>query len=321
MLTEGDTLCVSFPREHENEGYFFARVLSVGVNGRMVTYGCNQETGGVLPDFLDSDGVGALRYEDAVRFNDYFWNDTTIPHPHTGGFSKIVVTHATRGALQIVGTYVLSSIVTLYSKKPIYRKVKVTDRVVTHMWPSNQDKYVFGNFDQMNERGGKFGYAVAEVSSPWPHYIRDFLVNGLPASIFSYATKAQPGAAIEVLQSSAEESSDEAAEESDTERAGAPPSGTRTESAAGVASSNASDAGDSAGAAARRSGRALKPTVRSAIDPETAHSMLNKAEKDKRMKENKRRQENEAKRKEKRKREREDREGGAAGAGGGARLR
>ncbi len=42
--------------------------------------------------------------------------------------------------------------------------------------------------------GGIHGYAVAQESSLWPHYIREFVINGQPGKIFSHAIKAPPSA-------------------------------------------------------------------------------------------------------------------------------
>jgi hypothetical protein len=202
-LEKGDPLCISFDPNDQKEGYFHATVVSVCDDE--VTYGTNINTGGVFNCFLDANGVGKLghseailngvgklSYSEALLFHMDFVNNRNIPHPHPGSFGSFEITHATRGAFQIVGTYELTDMKTLWSLKPIYRKKIKASNQVEFMWPSKQDKWVFGNFSQMNEKGGTLGYAVAQHSSLWPHYTRDFVIEGHPARIFSYATKQQP---------------------------------------------------------------------------------------------------------------------------------
>ena len=280
-LKPGDVLCLCHPPEHEQEAFCFATIVALvsRVGQETVTYTCDRRTQGLLDDGTH----GEMSYEEALLCRQAVINEKYIREPHTGPFIEVIVTHSAAdwGAVSgLMGTYRLCDLVTHGSDgktRPVFRKNVTIQAVVSYLWCSVEDKWVFGTFYQMHEDGGKKGFAVAVKSTLWAHYTQDFLIEGNERKIFMYAKKSEPQSPIDLRFS--EDEDDTAA--------------SVTASAAGTAASDAgaSDAGTSAALVkpSRVSSRPKKQTERARPDEETQLSMMRAQDRNSREKDKKRR--------------------------------
>lgn len=180
-LSKGDVLIASYDPDDCREGWCTAKIESED-NRVRVKFSCHRNREGQL----DGKASGEFTRAKALLFRRAFIDQVPIPRPHSGPFSAVVVTHATKDPVALVGWYKYTS--ERKGGKPVYVKDEATN-FVTFLWCSPAGPWVFGKKGQMDDTPNR-GFAVAQKASPMPHFTHEFFIQGLTAKIYSHSIKA-----------------------------------------------------------------------------------------------------------------------------------
>jgi len=142
--------------------------------------------------------IGYLSYPQARLYRIVFEqkNTATVSDdidymPYLGSFQSVTFTLAfDRDSGKVLGEY--SATAATLNGKPVFRK-KVPKSEITHMWCSDENKWVCGLETQMTHpTASKTGYAATKDPAEWPHRTHDWVLSETSTGkICSYSCESQ----------------------------------------------------------------------------------------------------------------------------------